>query len=137
MPPPVFLEFGANWRHFCFRLRRFRFTFRLCTRCWHGGNGGPCRPLLSQFLADGVQRGSHGFRNDPSIELLKDEVCVMSPLAQINPVKRGDPSIQLEKATRPTIQPDPAQELSLGIQQTRHETRELCVSRCRSHLRSL
>jgi len=42
-------------------------------------------------------------------------------------VKRADPDIQLKKVIHPTIQPDPAQELSLGVQQTRHKTRELCV----------
>jgi hypothetical protein len=63
-------------------------------------------------------------------------VRVMSFLTQIYPVKRGDPGIQLVKAIHPTIQPDPVKELSLGVQQTRHETRELCVCRCRSHRRS-
>ena len=58
--------------------------------------------------------------------------CAMSFLKQIYPVKRGDPGIELEKAIHPTIQRDLAQELSLGVQQTRHETRELCLSRYRS-----
>ena len=73
---------------------------------------------------------------DPSIERLNNEVRVMSFLTQIFPVKRGDPGIQVVKAIYPTVQPDPVQELSLGVQQARHETRELCVCGCRSHRRS-
>ena len=79
------------------------------------------------LLRNHVPDSSAEHSGDPSIERLKDEVCVMSFLTQIYPVKRGDPGIQLEKAIHPTIQPDPAQELSLGVHQTRHGTRELCV----------
>ena len=84
------------------------------------------------FLRIHVPDSSAEHCGDPSIERLKDEVCVMSFLTQIYPVKRGDPGIQSRKRSRQS-RPRPAQELSLGIQQTRHETRELCVSRCRSH----
>jgi len=45
-------------------------------------------------------------------------------------VKRANPGIKLEKAIHPSTQPDAAQELRRGIQQTRHKTRELCVRRC-------
>ena len=56
--------------------------------------------LLRIHVADSSAEHS----GDPSIERLKNEVCVMSFLAQIYSVKRGDPGIQLEKAIHPTIQ---------------------------------
>ena len=79
------------------------------------------------LLRNHVPDSSAEHSGDPSIERVKHEARVMSFLTQIYPVKRGDPGIRLVKAIPSTIQPDPAQELSLGVQQTRHETRELRV----------